>query len=477
MWGGRFKKPLSEKALRFSSSFSEDKRLWLFDVLGSIAHAVMLGECGIITQSEAKEIVNGLVGIYHDIKSGKLELEGDDEDIHSFVERILLERIGEVAGKLHTARSRNDQVATDFRLWCRIAILELSKKLLELQRALVQQAKQHINTLLPGMTHLQHAQPVRLSHHLLAHFWALQRDIERLQDLLPRMNVSPLGAGALAGAGFAINPHRTAQLLGFTDLAQNSMDAVSDRDFACELAFACAMTMVHLSRLAEELILWSTPEFGFVTLDEAWCTGSSIMPQKLNPDIAELVRGKTGQAIGTLTQLLTMLKGLPLTYNRDLQEDKVAIFDGVDMTVDSLSVMAEVIATATFNPKRMRKALQGDFSTATDLADYLVPKGISFRQAHHIIGQLVLYLSEQGKGLEDATLDDLRKFSDAFEADVLTVVQPEQSVERRKELAGTAKSSVQKQLRKAEAAMRKTERWLKSFPDISAELQKLYRGG
>ncbi len=475
LWSGRFKKLLADEALRFSSSFGADKRLWRFDILGSIAHATMLGECGVIPKREAEAIVNGLVGIFRDIQSGKLALEGEDEDIHSFVERVLHQRIGGVAGKLHTARSRNDQVATDFRLWCREVIHELSVKLLELQRALVQQAKRHIKTLLPGMTHLQHAQPVRLAHYLLAHFWALQRDLERLHDLLPRVNVSPLGAAALAGAGFAINPKRTAELLGFTATATNSMDAVSDRDFATELSFVCALTMVHLSRLAEELILWSTPEFGFVTLDEAWCTGSSIMPQKRNPDMAELVRGKTGRVIGALTHLLTALKGLPLTYNRDLQEDKAAVFDAKDMTATSLSVMAKIVATATFNTDRMQQALRDDFSTATDLADYLVLKGIPFRDAHHIVGRLVLHLSEQGKGLEDAALEDLRRFSGAFDADALSWVQLERSVERRKELAGTAKVSVQRQLRRAETAMSRTERWLQRFPDISLKLQRLTR--
>ncbi|MFZ8829290.1 MAG: argininosuccinate lyase [Armatimonadota bacterium] len=473
LWGGRFKKPLADEALRFSSSFAVDRRLWRDDLIGSIAHALMLGECGILTAQEKRRLVKGLVSIFCDIAAGRLALDGDDEDIHSFVERVLRERIGEVAGKLHTARSRNDQVATDFRLWCRDAIRALTEQLLRLQRSLLEQARRHLDTLMPGVTHLQHAQPVRLAHHLLAHFWALQRDAERLRDLLPRVNVSPLGAGALAGAGLPINPHRTAQLLGFAATAQNSMDAVSDRDFACELTFICALTMVHLSRLAEELILWSTPEFGFVTLDDAWCTGSSLMPQKRNPDMAELVRGKTGRVIGALIHLLTMLKGLPLTYNRDLQEDKVAVFEAVDTTVASLSVMAQVIATATFHPERMRKALRGDFSTATDLADYLVQKGVPFRQAHHLVGQLVLRLSESNKGLEEATLKDLREVSTAFDADALSLLLPERSVERRKELSGTAKSSVRRQLRQAERALQKTERWLQRFPTVALELARL----
>jgi len=474
LWGGRFKKPLAEEALKFSSSFSVDKRLWKQDILGSIAHAIMLGKTGIVGASEAEALVKGLVALMRDIESGKVVLEGLDEDIHSFVERKLREYVGEVAGKLHTARSRNDQVATDFRLWCRDAVKQLAEGILKVQQALVEQAKRHIDTLLPGMTHLQHAQPVRLAHHLLAHFWALQRDLERLKDLLPRINTSPLGAAALAGSGLPIDPELTARLLGFEKIAQNSMDAVSDRDFACELVFACALTMVHLSRLAEEIVLWSTPEFGFVTLDDAWCTGSSIMPQKRNPDIAELVRGKAALAVGALTQLLTLLKGLPLTYNRDLQEDKGIVFSVVDTTLACLSAMSQLVATATFNAERMRQALVRDFSTATDLADYLVRKGVPFRDAHRIVGQLVLRLSEMGKGLEDATLDDLRLFSDKFDEDAITVLQPEQSVERRKELAGTAKSSVMKQLRQAEVEIKRAIKWLQKFPKTSPDLEQMH---
>ncbi len=473
LWGGRFKKPLAEEALKFSSSFDVDKRLWRHDILGSIAHAIMLGESGIIGASEAEEIVKGLVALMRDIETGKVPLEGQDEDIHSFVERKLRDYIGEVAGKLHTARSRNDQVATDFRLWCRDAIRQLAEAMLKMQQALLSQAEKHIDTLLPGMTHLQHAQPVRLAHHLLAHFWALQRDLERLKDLLPRVNVSPLGAAALAGAGLPINPKRTAQLLGFAKTAENSMDAVSDRDFACELVFTCALTMIHLSRLAEEIILWSTPEFSFVTLDDSWCTGSSIMPQKRNPDIAELVRGKAGIVIGSLVQILTVLKGLPLTYNRDLQEDKAIVFNAVDTTLASLSAMSQLVETATFNAERMSQSLVRDFSTATDLADYLVQKGLPFREAHRVVGQLVLHLSEQGKGLEDATLDDLRLFSEKFDTDALEILQPEKSVERRKELAGTAKRSVQRQLRQAKSELERTKKWLEGFPRVSEQIERL----
>ncbi|MCS7193124.1 MAG: argininosuccinate lyase [Armatimonadetes bacterium] len=474
LWGGRFKKPLSQEALQFSSSFDIDKRLWRHDILASIAHAIMLGESGILSLSETKELVKGLIALMHDIEIGKVSLEGQYEDIHSFVESKLREYVGEVANKLHTARSRNDQVVTDFRLWCRDALCQLGKAILKMQQALISQAKQHIDTLLPGFTHLQHAQPVRLAHHLLAHFWAFQRDLERLKEFLSRVNVSPLGAAALAGAGLPIKPKRSANLLGFAKTAENSMDAISDRDFACELVFICSLIMVHLSRLAEEIILWSTPEFAFITLDDAWCTGSSIMPQKRNPDIAELVRGKSSVVIGNLMQLLTLLKGLPLTYNRDLQEDKAIVFNAFDITLSSLSVMSQLLLKSTFNTERMREALTGDFSTATDLADYLVQKGVPFREAHHIIGQLVLHLTEKRKGLENATLDELRLFSEKFDADALKILRPERSVERRKELAGTKKSSVQKQLKGAESEMEQTKKWLKSLRQLSERLKRYF---
>lgn len=474
LWGGRFKKPLSQEALQFSSSFDVDKRLWRHDILASIAHAIMLGESGILSLAETKELVKGLIALMHDIEIGKVALEGQYEDIHSFVESKLREYVGEVANKLHTARSRNDQVVTDFRLWCRDALCQLGKAILKMQQALISQAKQHIDTLLPGFTHLQHAQPVRFAHHLLAHFWAFQRDLERLKELLSRVNVSPLGAAALAGAGLPIKPKRTANLLGFAKTAENSMDAISDRDFACELVFICSLIMVHLSRLAEEIILWSTPEFAFITLDDAWCTGSSIMPQKRNPDIAELVRGKSSVVIGNLMQLLTLLKGLPLTYNRDLQEDKAIVFNAFDITLSSLSVMSQLLLKSTFNTEQMREALTGDFSTATDLADYLVQKGVPFREAHRIIGQLVLHLSEKRKGLENATLDELRLFSEKFDADALKILRPEKSVERRKELAGTKKSSVQKQLKGAESEMEQTKKWLKSLRQLSERIKRYF---
>ncbi|HID07155.1 MAG TPA: argininosuccinate lyase, partial [Armatimonadetes bacterium] len=401
VWAGRFEGTMNERALRFSTSFPFDKRLYRFDILASIAHVEMLGAQGILRQDEALQIATALRSILNDIETGKLSLEGADEDIHSFVERVLTERIGELGGKLHTARSRNDQVATDVRLWTRWALGQLAGAVHKVASALVEQAHRHIDTLMPGFTHLQHAQPIRLAHHLLAYFWMFMRDAERLREIYKRVNVSPLGAGALAGVDFPIDPQRTARALGFTRCADNSIDAVSDRDFAIEFVSCCSIIMVHLSRLGEELVLWSTPEFGFVILDDAFCTGSSIMPQKKNPDIAELIRGKCGRVAGHLTALIMLLKGLPLSYNRDLQEDKMALFDAFDTTYESLQLMADVITTAQFQPHRMRNALRGDFSTATDLANALVRKGIPCRQAHAIVGKLVRDLLEQGRTFDE----------------------------------------------------------------------------
>lgn len=452
LWGGRFGKEPDTDAQRFSASFPVDKRLYRHDIAGSIAHATMLGECGIITKTDARKIVGGLRRILTDIDSDALALDGTDEDIHSFVERVLTERIGDTAGRLHTARSRNDQIATDVRLWLKDATAEMIASLSSLQTALVKQAKCHIDTLLPGFTHLQHAQPVRLAHHLLAYFWMLERDAARLEDCGDRADVSPLGAAALAGTDFPVDPKLTAKLLGFSRIADNSMDAVSDRDFIVEFISALALLMTHLSRLCEELVLWSTLEFSFVSLDESLCTGSSIMPQKKNPDLAELIRGKTGRVGGRLVNLLMIMKGLPLTYNTDLQEDKSALFDSFDTSRDSSALMAKLITTAEFNPERMRNSLRSDFSTATDLADYLVRQGVPFREAHQQVGELVARLLAQGKGLEDATADDLP------DGDALKVLDVEASANARAQLAGTSKQSVRAQLRKAGRLLAARER-------------------
>lgn len=460
LWAGRFSKRLSSEALSYSSSFPYDKRLWKFDIAASIAHARMLGACRVIPERESKLLSSELEKMMREIESGKLKLEGDHEDIHSFVESVLTRRVGDVGGKLHTARSRNDQVVTDMKLWMRSAIAKLCEAICELCEALLSVSQRHTDFLMPGFTHLQHAQPVRLSHHLMAYFWMMQRDADRLMDLHKRMNLSPLGAGALAGVDFPINPHMTAEMLGFDGCMQNSIDSVSDRDFVAEFISCCAIVMVHLSRLAEELVLWSTPEFGFVRLSESLCTGSSIMPQKRNPDMAELMRARCGRVIGALVALLTSLKGLPLSYNRDLQEDKLAMFEAFDVTHSSVRMAAALITTAEFNGDRMRSALVRDFSTATDLANELVRKGIPFRQAHSIVGKLVSELIDQGKGLEDITLDELRRHCDAFDENSLIAIKPEVSVERRVELGGTAKVSLRRQFAEGKRFIKKLQKFI-----------------
>lgn len=460
LWAGRFSERLSNEALLYSSSFPYDKRLWKFDIAASIAHARMLGACKVISERESQLLSSELEKMMRDIESGKLKLEGDYEDIHSFVESVLTRRIGDVGGKLHTARSRNDQVVTDMKLWMRSAIAKLCGAICELCEALLSVSRKHIDFLMPGFTHLQHAQPIRLSHHLMAYFWMMQRDADRLVDLHRRMNLSPLGAGALAGVDFPIDPHMTAEMLGFDGCMRNSIDSVSDRDFVAEFISCCAILMVHLSRLAEELVLWSTPEFGFVKLSESLCTGSSIMPQKRNPDMAELMRARCGRVIGALVALLTSLKGLPLSYNRDLQEDKLAMFEAFDVTHSSVRMAAALIATAEFNGDRMRSSLNRDFSTATDLANELVRKGIPFRRAHSIVGKLVSELIEQGKGLEDITLDELKRHCDAFDENSLMAIKPEVSVERRIELRGTAKVSLRRQFAEGERFIKRLKKFI-----------------
>lgn len=460
LWSERFSKPLSSEALSFSTSFPCDKRLYRFDILASIAHARMLTNCGVLKEDEGKLIVDALERLLNEIESGKVRLEGDYEDIHSFVERMLVKRIGDVGGKLHTARSRNDQVVTDMKLWMRSAIARLCEAIYELCATLLSVSQRHVEVLMPGFTHLQHAQPIRLSHHLMAYFWMFERDADRFISLCKRMNFSPLGSGALAGVSFQIDPTMTAKMLGFEGCAKNSIDAVSDRDFVVEFISCCAITMVHLSRLAEELVIWSTPEFGFVKLDESLCTGSSIMPQKQNPDMAELIRGRCGKVIGALTFILTTLKGLPLSYNRDLQEDKPAMFEAFDVTHSSLRMATLLIATAQFNANRMRSALERDFSTATDLADELVRKGIPFRKAHGMVGKLVKELTAMGKGLEDVSLEELKGVCERLDESTLESIKPEAAVEKRVELAGTAKISLKRQFASAKRSLTKIRKFV-----------------
>ena len=389
LWGGRFDKETSELVDRFNASIGFDVRLWEYDIEGSIAHARMLGKCGIIPQGDADQIVAGLKGIAEDIGAGKVSFDVGAEDIHMNVEKLLHERIGEVAGKLHTARSRNDQVALDLRMYLKDRMKEMDKAAGELQLALIQKAEEHVETIMPGYTHLQQAQPVTLAHHLMAYVWMLQRDRGRLADCYLRTDVLPLGSGALAGTSFPIDREYVAELLGFSRISENSMDAVSDRDFAVEFLSVCAIMGMHLSRFAEEIVIWNSREFGFVELDDSVATGSSLMPQKKNPDVAELLRGKTGRLYGDLISLLTVLKGLPLTYNKDLQEDKEPIFDAVDTILKCLQAAKLLVETTKFRADVMERALEGSFANSTDIADGLVRQGIPFRKAHEIVGQSI----------------------------------------------------------------------------------------
>ncbi|MGB9791044.1 MAG: argininosuccinate lyase [Thermacetogeniaceae bacterium] len=442
LWGGRFTKETAEDAASFLRSISFDARLYRQDIEGSIAHARMLGRQGIIPPEEAEALVRGLEEIRREIDEGKLSFNPESEDIHTFIEECLVAKVGEIGKKLHTARSRNDQVATAFRLYVKEEIEALGDQVLRLIEVLINRAKESSEVIMPGYTHLQRAQPVTFAHHLLAYCEMLRRDYERLRDCYKRVDVCPLGSGALAGTTFPIDRQFVAKELGFSEISGNSIDAVSDRDFAAELIFACSVIMMHLSRLAEELILWSSSEFGFITLDDAYTTGSSIMPQKKNPDVAELVRGKTGRVYGHLMGILTVMKGLPLAYNKDLQEDKEAVFDTLDTVKGCLGVFIPMMETLQVNKERMREAAGGDFTNATDLADYLVRKGVSFRDAHEIVGRIVLYCIDAKKRLEDLTMDEYRSFSQAFDWDLYDYIQITTCVERRRSPGGPAPFAV-----------------------------------
>jgi argininosuccinate lyase len=445
LWGGRFSKEADETIEAFTASLPFDQRMWEQDIRGSVAHVRMLGQCGIIAADEAAAIEAGLEAIRGAIASGSLVIEGA-EDLHSFVEQRLHEQLGPVAGKLHTARSRNDQVATDTRLYLKERAAAIREQVVGFQQTLLAQAEQHVETVLPGYTHLQHAQPIVLAHHLLAYFWMLERDKSRLDDWRERADVLPLGSGALAGTGFPIDRDLVARELGFARVGENSLDGVSDRDFVLELGAALAILMTHLSRLAEEVVLWATREFGFIELDDAVATGSSIMPQKKNPDVAELVRGKTGRAVGNLTALLVTMKGLPLAYDSDMQEDKERIFDSIDTVAGSLRAMTILLQTARFRTDRMRAATAGDFSTATDLADYLVRRGLPFRQAHSVVGQIVKWCEEHDIALEGLDAARLQQFAPEFEAGSEALAAVEGSVASRTSAGGTSPEAVRQQL-------------------------------
>src|SRR5712691_6277834 len=428
LWSGRFKEPVDEQVKRFTASVGFDKRLAKQDIRGSLAHARMLAACGILPRRDLTAIERGLARIGREIDRGRFKWSLEAEDVHFNIERRLIALVGEAGKRLHTARSRNDQVATDLRLWLRDAIDAIGELLRSLQRRLLDQAEKHAATLMPGFTHLQVAQPVTFGHHLLAYFEMLARDRSRLADCRRRVNQLPLGAAALAGTSFPIDRARVARELGFEAVSANSLDAVSDRDFAIEFCACAALAMVHLSRFSEELILWVNPRFGFVALPDRFCTGSSIMPQKKNPDVPELARGKTGRVAGDLMALLVLMKGQPLAYNRDNQEDKEPLFDAADTLRDTLAVFAELIAGIQVNAAAMRAAAKEGFATATDLADYLVRKGVTFRDAHEAVARAVRFAEKSGLGLEQLPLAEMRRFSSKVEKDVYRVLTPEGSV-------------------------------------------------
>ena len=442
MWGGRFAEPTDELVKRVNASIEVDGAMVEEDVQGSLAHARMLTEQGILTPDEGRAIEEGLRSVLEDVKAGRIELTVEHEDVHMNVEHHLTQRVGPVGGKLHTARSRNDQVATDMRLYLKRRGGRVVELIDGLRRVLVDLAERNLGVVMPGYTHLQVAQPVLLSHHLLAYFEMLGRDRGRLRDAIARADESPLGAGALAGTTFPIDRHRTAELLGFARVARNSLDAVSDRDFVIETIAALAILMMHLSRLSEELIVWSSQEFGFVTLPDAYTTGSSMMPQKKNPDVCELVRGKTGRVYGALIGALTVMKGLPLAYNKDMQEDKQGLFDALDTAEDSLRLYVGMLPRVTFNERRMRQAAESGFSNATDLADYLVRKGVPFREAHHAVGRLVAVALEEGCGLADLPLERMRSVEERIGEDVYEALRLESVVNARASFGGTATARV-----------------------------------
>ena len=442
LWGGRFSKATDSLVDDFNSSIRFDQRMYAQDIEGSTAHAEMLGKQGIIPKADADLIVKTLKEIKSDIDDGKVEFEIDAEDIHMNIETILISRIGDVGKRLHTGRSRNDQVALDLRMYLRSETDEIIKMVDDLKTALLEIAEKNIQTIMPGYTHLQKAQPITLAHHLIAYYEMLRRDRDRLCDCRRRINQMPLGSGALAGTTYPLDREFVAEKLGFDGITLNSLDGVSDRDFVCELAFALSLIMVHLSRLSEEIILWSSNEFGFIELDDAYSTGSSIMPQKKNPDVAELVRGKTGRTFGSLMGLLTMMKGLPLAYNKDMQEDKEQIFDAVDTVKMCLPVFAKMLLTMRVKTDVMLRGAKGGFTNATDVADYLVKKGLPFRDAHSVVGQMVAYCIEHNKAIDELSFDEFKSFSELISDDVYDAISLETCVNQRKLAGGPAFDTV-----------------------------------
>ena len=447
LWGGRFTKEENQLVHNFNESLSFDQKFYRQDIEGSMAHVTMLAKQGIVSEEDKEAILKGLKGILEDIQSGKLEFTKEHEDIHSFVEANLTQRIGEAGKRLHTGRSRNDQVALDMKLYCRNEIGEIDSLTKNLMEELLKILEANLDTFMPGFTHLQKAQPVTLAHHVGAYFQMFERDRQRLHDIYERMNYCPLGAGALAGTTYPLDREYTAQLLGFYGPTLNSMDSVSDRDYIIELLGALSLIAMHLSRFSEEIIIWNSNEYQFVEIDDAYSTGSSIMPQKKNPDIAELVRGKTGRVYGALVSMLTTMKGLPLAYNKDIQEDKELTFDAIDTVKGCLALFTGMISTMTFKKDVMEASAKKGFTNATDAADYLVKHGVAFRDAHGIVGQLVLYCIEKDKALDDMTLDEYKAISPVFEEDIYEAISMKTCVEKRITLGAPGRSAMEEALK------------------------------
>ncbi|HOI93418.1 MAG TPA: argininosuccinate lyase [Syntrophobacter fumaroxidans] len=462
LWQGRFEQPTNRQVEDYTASIHFDNRLYRYDIEGSIAHCRMLAQCKIISHDDASLIVQGLGEIRRELERGKLHLGSSNEDIHMAIEQELMRKIGEVGGKLHTARSRNDQVALDVRLYMRDTLLQCRGLILQTQKVLVSCAEENLGVVMPGFTHLQHAQPILLSHHLMAYYEMLKRDDERFEQCFHRTNVLPLGSAALAGTTFPIDMEWTAKYLNFPRVTSNSIDAVSDRDYLIEFGAASAMLMMHVSRLAEELILWSSTEFDFIEISDAFCTGSSIMPQKKNPDVPELMRGKTGRVYGNLMALLTVTKALPLAYNRDLQEDKEPVFDTADTIISTLRLLSRLIPEIRFHRERMGEMAVRGFTLATDLADYLVKKGVPFRKAHHIVGQIVQYGLKNGKQLHDCTVEELKAFHKTIDQDVYPFLEVAGAIDQRVSIGGTATTRVVEAIEKARAELDALEQSLSS---------------
>ena len=455
LWGGRFTKETDQLVYQFNASISFDKRFYAQDIRGSIAHVMMLARQGILTDAEKEKIVEGLEGILGDVENGRLEITDQYEDIHSFVEATLIDRIGEPGKKLHTGRSRNDQVALDMKLYARDEVHMLNQLVKELLQAVLAVMEEHVDTYMPGFTHLQKAQPVTLAHHMGAYFEMFRRDHERFQDIYRRMDTCPLGSGALAGTTYPLDRDYTASLLGFGGPTRNSMDGVSDRDYLLELLSALSIMMMHLSRFSEEVIIWNSNEYRFVEIDDAYSTGSSIMPQKKNPDIAELVRGKTGRVYGALMSLLTTMKGIPLAYDKDMQEDKELTFDAIDTAKGCLALFEGMLSTLTFRTDVMENSAKKGFTNATDAADYLVNHGVPFRDAHGIVGRLVLYCVERDMALEDMSLSELKSISPVFEEDIYQAVSLKTCVDKRLTIGAPGKAAMEKVLEIYEAYLQR----------------------